>query len=585
MPATTTPVRTEASDLEVSAACPECGGANAWRLLQSLRRCEYCGSALWWPADPGRPGFLAAEDAAGSPAALLDVLQTLDALRERSRIASQRRAGSGPPDGPVMDMADDPTLPGLNELKAERRHLFELEADHEVLAPYLLASVTVVFHALGRSREVGRKEYRNLFFVAEEILPAYPAPWDFRDRGLWVARQRFRQLSPEDLASGPMKMRDVEVDLDRLTHRFRTQRLLIEPDLEPIAFESGLAAPRLWWVYRPFHYVRARTPMGDRWFLVDGQFGTVAGYPEDGEARRAAARAWTPLDAREVRSAAPRAIGFRCPECGRDVTLGERGELQLCSNCGKLLEPGPDGLKPRTYAVVDRAALPWWPRGQSADVVWLPFFEVRLSVARGREPLADLAALLREALPAAGPLAPALPAEFPSCFIPAFDVLTVGRYDAWAFEWAEALTRVRPRSWERRLFVEEPVAKSNRVLLPAVSWDALRPLLPRLVLELLPKPVQTRLNPVVLKRLLAASIAASRVRLVFVPAPVTTVADRRVLGPVTSVSWEPLRDAIWPPDLLRDVRRALDRGRRLEEKATGETGLPVALDRTARFCF
>ena len=59
MPTTTTPGSAGTIDrLEVVAACPECGGGNTWRLLQTLRRCDYCGSALWWPAEDGRPGYL-----------------------------------------------------------------------------------------------------------------------------------------------------------------------------------------------------------------------------------------------------------------------------------------------------------------------------------------------------------------------------------------------------------------------------------------------------------------------------------------------------------------------------------------------
>lgn len=570
MPNTTIPVPADTKErFEIVAACPECGGANAWRLLQVLRRCGYCGSALWWPREPGRPGFLVAEDATSSPEAVLDVLQTLDALRERSRRASMLPDRGGPNGDIDIDRSEDSSLPGLNEIKAERRHLFGLDADLKVLAPYVLVSVTLAFHALGRSRGGDRKEFRNLFFVAEDLAPAYPAPWDFRDRGLWVARQRLRPFAAEDLAVRPIPMRDVAVDLERVTRRWRGQRLLIEPDLDPIVFESNLAATNRWWVYRPFHYVRARTPMRDGWFLVDGQFANVAGYPEADEVRRASARDWKPLDNREVRAASPRAIGFRCPECGEDVALVERGELQICSNCGRLLEPTPAGLTTRPYAIVDRESLPWWRDRGRCDIAWLPFFKVVMSAARSETRTPDFAAWLRDAMPLAGPTARLLPADWPESWIPAFDVLTVGRYDAWAFEWAEALTRIRPECGERRFFVEETVPKTNRVLSPAVRWETVRPLLPRLLPELLPKPIQARLNPMILKKLAVATFDVTKVVLVFVPAPVTTEGERRVLGPSSSVGWIPLRDGRWPPDLERDVRRAMERGKRMEAPRNG----------------
>ena len=69
----------------------------------------------------------------------------------------------------------------------------------------------------------------------------------------------------------------------------------------------------------------------------------------------------------------------------------------------------------------------------------------------------------------------------------------------------------------------------------------------------------------VLKKIFAGRFDVSNVSLVFVPAPVTTEGDRRVLGPSSAVGWVPLRDGKWPPDLKRDVRRALERGKELAE--------------------
>ena len=407
MPSTFIPNSPETAEgLDIVSACPECGGGNPWRLLQTLRLCGYCGSALWWPREPGRPGFLVAEDATERPEALLDVLQTLDAMREHSRLIGLR-ADTDRANGKLpIDRSDDPTVPTVSDLKGERRHLFALDADYKVLAPYVLISSTLAFHALGRSRGGGLKEFRNLFFQLEEIAPAYQPPWNFRDRGLWVAKQRLRPFTPADFAFRPIARRDDAVQPERLATRWLKQRLLILPDLEPISFDSSLIAPSPWWVFRPFHYVRARTPMRDGWFLVDGQFGNVAGYPDADEVHRATARDWTPLDTREIRGAGARVIGFRCPDCGADVSLVERTELQLCGNCGRLLAPSPSGLTTRPYSIVDRASIPWWPASGRADVAWLPFFRVELSVTPADTPLL---------------------AEWPECWIPAFEAVNVGR--------------------------------------------------------------------------------------------------------------------------------------------------------------
>lgn len=80
----------------------------------------------------------------------------------------------------------------------------------------------------------------------------------------------------------------------------------------------------------------------------------------------------------------------------------------------------------------------------------------------------------------------------------------------------------------------------------------------------------------ILKKIFAGTFDVSKVSLVFVPAPVTTDGDRRVLGPSSSVGWVPLRDGKWPPDLKRDVRRAIERGKQLEEpEDDGDSPLPT----------
>ena len=560
---TTSLVHDATPGLDIVAACPKCGGSNAWRLLQTLLRCAYCDSALWWPRDPKRPGFLIAEDTVASPAALLDVLQTLDAMRERARIAgiaAELDRGRQV----YIDRSDDPMLPSLNEIKDERRKLFALEEHHKVLAPYVLLSTTLAFHALGRSRGGDLKEFRNLFFLCEEIAPAYETPWNFRDRGLWVAKQRLRPFTPDDLAEHPIPRQKAAVDMDRLTERWRGQRMLIQPDIDPISFDSDLLEPARWWVFRPFHYVKARTPMQSGWFLIDAQFGNVAGYPDDAEVSRATAAGFKPLDSEEIRGATPRVVGFRCPECGADVPLVERTETQLCENCGRLLVPAPEGLKTRPYAIVDPAAIPWWPKSGDHDVAWLPFFRVEASLARAGKKLGDFATLLRETVPVTGRLKSLMPEVWPESWIPAFDVMTVNRYEAWAVEWSQALTRTRPERQERRFFLDEPVAKANRVLPVALQWETIRPLLSRLLLGMLAKPIQSRLNPMILSKILTRTLAVTHVELVFVPAPITTDGERRVLGPTSAVGWLPLRDGNFPPDLQRDVRRALDRGKRLD---------------------
>ena len=113
-------------------------------------------------------------------------------------------------------------------------------------------------------------------------------------------------------------------------------------------------------------------------------------------------------------------------------------------------------------------------------------------------------------------------------WIPAFEALTVARYDAWAFEWAAALTRLRPERCERRFFLEESVDKANRVVPCAIAWEAIRPLFPRLLLELLPKPVRRVSTRSSSRRSSRRRSTCPTVGLVFVPAPVMKDGERRV---------------------------------------------------------
>ncbi len=560
--------------LEILSPCPHCGGANTWRLLQTLLRCSYCDSALWWPRRADRSGLLVAEDAIEGPEGLLDVLATLDAMRERARIAGLR--SPGPDDDLALrpDAQDDPTLPPLHEIKAQRRHLFALHEHRSLLVPYLLTASTLVFHALGRSREAGRKEHRSLFFTAEEIVPAYPEPWDFRDRGLWVARQRFRPLDDAALSRGPMRMRETGSDPDEALRPWRNRRQVLEPDMDPIHFLAEAFESDRFWVFRPFHLVRATSPLEAEWLLLDGQFATVAGRPDPEEVRRILAGSWETLPASEARAAAPLAIPFRCPECGQDVPLDEAGTWQLCRGCGRVLEPGRLGLEVVPQRTIDRRQIPWWPRPAPSATAWLPFWRFRGRFRLGGESFDDLSALSRALVPAAG----AVPVTFPpSCgawLLPAFDVLTAQGHDAWAFEIAAELTALRPEPQDARLGLDQPVGPKDTVLPPAHRAGAFARSMPRLVLTLLPPAIQARLNPVALRKLDGARFETTGVDLVFVPAPVVEGRESRVLGPRRSVLWERLRDRSWPPDACRTVRRWLQKAKGEEASRKAPLGVP-----------
>ena len=147
------------------------------------------------------------------------------------------------------------------------------------------------------------------------------------------------------------------------------------------------------------------------------------------------------------------------------------------------------------------------------------------------------------------------------------------RWDA-AFELAAELTALALEPREARLGLEQPVGPRDAVLPPAHAAGPFARSMPRLALSLLPAAVQARLNPVVLRKLEGAAFEAEGADLVFVPAPVASGRESRVLGPRRSVLWERLRDRSWPPDACRSVRRWLGKAKGEEASRRAPPGVP-----------
>ncbi len=542
--------------LEVEASCPNCGGLNRWHLLQRLNTCAFCDSVLYWPEPSGR-GYLMAQDGIHSQDDLLDVLGTYDAFREQARLkglAQDRQRRNGLLAQIEVEEAD---APAIATLKERRKHLFKLRAYTRVHAPYVLVSVTLGFHALGRVKPADRKVFRNVFFVAEDLFPAYPQGWNFRDQGLWAAQQRFRPLSPEDLGHHKLiRPREVEVDLAQATRRWRAQRQLLASEMDPISFESDIVSSRSWWVYRPYYYVCADTPKGNEWFLLDGQFRTVAGYPSAEEVERAQGGKWEVLDAGAVEPPSISVLPFRCPECGADARPGGQTHWILCANCGRVLESSADGLQEKPYTSLEMPSPP--ESLQATGTAWLPFWRLEGTFELEGKRFEDVPSLLAAVLPQ--PLQAAPSPGGKALYVPAYGPLTYAVYDAWAFETAAALSASQAKPRELRFLLDQHVGQAVGVLQAREGPDKLAALIPSLLPGLLPESVQRRLNPLLLKRLTAATFTPASVGLVFAPMPLTERQGTEIVGPAGAVGWPPLRDGTYPPALFRSTRRWMAKG-------------------------
>lgn len=547
------------NELQVRLPCPQCGAAGEWSLLQTLRQCPYCTSVLWRPQDPARRECYRVLDLAPRPEDCLDVLQTTDAMREQARIRGMTdtdNAGEGPAMGRLLA---EVLTPEVETIKQRRAGLFRMRDLRTVYAPYLMVYSLLAYQALGRTKRSGaeRKVFRPFLFSMDAILPAYPEPWRFRDQGLWFSRQSLLPLDEEALASGqfmrPRELEDGETGPERT---WLGRRQLLETDLDPTFFTARVVRSHRWWIFRPFHCVLADTPMGSGWFLVDGQFRTLAGHLDDLEAARVLARDWVPLDLERFLRPQVRPFPCRCPVCAGTLTLDERGVQQICPNCGRLLEPTPDGLKERPYRLLERRALPWKAPKGADRTAWVPFWRLSGEWRMGEETFSSPEALAAGVLPLTRRAAPPPDARGPLHF-PAFEGWLYDRYDEWCFAAAAALSAPAEEPPEGRFHLQEQVGGGDLIISPTLGPGIYEAQLDALAPALLSQASQVRLNPVLVKRLQEARFAVTGRSLVFVPVPLGRFGDMpdRLMGPAGAVDAQPLVSGCFPPVLYRNVQR------------------------------
>ena len=536
---------------QVEIACPHCGGTSVWMLLQTLNQCSYCGSVLNWPYPEGEPDYLIAESTIKEDSDLIEVLAMYDAMREASRRRGALRAqGSDYEPDIYYDLGAGFTDTSVYEIKRERLHLFRLLKTVCVYVPFQLISSLLVFHVLGRNSN-GSKIFRSLFFHSDAILPGYPSDWNFRDRGLHMSKQTLKPLS-----AGKWNKNDflttgsVTKEIEKVTRQWTGQRKILEAEIQPVCFQGSAVESHRWWVYRPYYFVHAGTPQGTSWFLVDGQFGTIAGTPTEQEVSKLIRGSWKKLNLHSVRAMDIRIVPFRCPNCGWDMQL-HKGIYQVCDNCTRLAQVKGTGLQPISYTMLAPEQLPWWPKQHRGAKVWLPFWRVKPSMLLDKKVYNDLAVLAQDLIPAAKQPT----ASQKHLFIPAFDCLSVARYDAWAFQFGAALSACDVSQHE--MTIHNVKSSSDFVLPVQVPLDSISSFFPQLVAMYFPPNVQARMSTMLMERLAGMHVLLKSQQLVYVPAALmeSRGAEPRVHSPHQTVEWLPMKNSDWPPALQRTVRR------------------------------
>jgi hypothetical protein len=498
-------------------------------------------------------------DLAPRPEDGLDVLQTTDAQRWQARLLGAAEADNTGETPFVGRLIAEALTPEVETVKRRRASLFRLRNHRSVHAPYLMVYALLAYHALGRtvSDRLDRKAFRPFLFCLDAVLPAYPAPWDFRDRGLWFSRQSLLPLDEAVLASGScMRPRETEAEAETAARPWLGRRELLDPDLCPSFFTARVIRSHAWWIFRPFHCVLADTPMGSGWFLVDGQFRTLAGYLDDAEAARVLAREWVPLDVGRFHRPEVKTFPCRCPVCAGTLAVDGRAARQICPTCGRLLEPTTGGFRPHPYRLLERGSVPW--KAPATDrAAWLPFWRLTGAWSLEGRPAGALEQAAAALLPGLPQGAAAPPAEPRPLFFPAFDGWLYDQYDRWCFQVSQALAEAAPAPLERRFHLEERLGEGDLLVPPSQDASLYASQLSDLAPSLLPPPMQARLNAAVVKRLAAVRFEEAARELVFVPVPLGDFGDLpdRLLGPGGAVDAVPLATGKFPPALHRNIQR------------------------------
>jgi len=541
------PFSKESGTPGIEIPCPHCGGPKPWSLLQTLNQCRFCGSVLSWPYPEGEPDYLVADSILERPEDLIDVLATYDAMREsslrrgqlKSMLSENQQEAVYEFGGSDMD---------VYEIKKERIHRFKFLTSFCVYAPYQLICSLLGFHVLGRiSGDV--KRFKSMFFTSEDIVPGYSSVWNFRDRGLHLSKNTLRPLASEKQKKTFLATGEVAEEIAKLTRQYTGQRKLLEAEIQPVSFHGSVLDSRRWWVYRPYYFLQASTPDGISWFLMDAQFGTIAGTPSSQEVDRMFKGNLQKLDLQKVRNVKIKVIPFRCPNCGWDVSL-RQGIYQFCENCTRLLEPTETGLTVVPYRTVLPDQFSWWPKAHPGPMAWLPFWRFQLTIHLEGKRYQDFSLLMKDLLPALK----SLPQRKDYC-VPAFDCWTVTKYDEWAFGFGARISEqmLSPS----QAYLHESRARKEEVLVPGIPPKLIAALFPRILPLFLPSTAHARFNTLVLNRLAQATVQLHHLELIYVPAPLieTKGSYPKLAGPSGRVEWTPLKEGKWPPVMQRSVKR------------------------------
>jgi endogenous inhibitor of DNA gyrase (YacG/DUF329 family) len=344
--------------LEIEVSCPECGGPVIWLEHQRLNQCSYCSSTLYFEATGNDWFYL--PPTAKNQEQIREILVFSKAEKKRAeRIARYPGANQEKAEmGSIFEVSLEPFL-------EEFREKIVLRETRLIYAPYWHLQATLLQCLLSTDRSGGKQYFLRRAFV-DETLPAYDTTrWNFRDRGLRFGKVRLKQVTQKFLSESHhiVFLENMHSQLERIA---KAHAPLEGESYYLFKFQSLLRKERLP-VLRPYWFVLYNCDQQEA-ALLDGAFGSVAGYPGGVEEAIFLKYQEKPL----LRVEPPRihVISSRCPVCGVDVPWGPHQRIHFCNNCRRAL----------TFRGVEVDCVSYQYAIATTTSMWLPFwrFPVRL---------------------------------------------------------------------------------------------------------------------------------------------------------------------------------------------------------------
>ena len=325
--------------VEILLACPNCGAPFSVDDEAVNVTCDHCGSLLVLTA-PDREEIYLADGRIENERDALEIIIDYRLRARRVEIASALRnpEGNSAPEWIISSR--------VKAFEKKLRTQARLLVAQVIQVPYWHLTGKIVQGILGRVN-MDIKVTRIRGFGVEHTVPAYETSrFNLRDRGLRMAQSRVRPLSAVDAERYQRFLKWVSVPEQSYRAIDKWLRRRLDQKIQAMYKHGTFLFRRRMLVYRPYWLVLARTDEGTRWVLMDGQFRTVAGYPDDAEvAGFQDASIPSPLDTEGKSFLNVVTSTSRCPECAWEERFDRRDLPQLPSR------PVPGARGPREHAV------------------------------------------------------------------------------------------------------------------------------------------------------------------------------------------------------------------------------------------